>query len=805
MTSFFQDFRYSLRTLGKNPGVTLIAVVALTLGIGLTTTMFSIVYGALYRGLPFEAADRIMHLERNNLAQDIESMEVTIHDYLDWREQQTSFTAIAAFWSGTVNLSGTEGRPERYDGAFMTGNAFEILRVRPQLGRVFGPDDDHPGAPAVAVIGYGIWRNRFDSDPGIVRRTVRLNGEPTTVVGVMPEGFAFPTNEDIWVPMRVDADTIVRGEGITLEVYGRLKDGVTQDRAAAELATIAGRLEMEYPKTNEGVGSVMKPYTEEFIGDEAARLLWTMLAAVSLVLLIACTNVANLLLARAIQRSKEVAVRSALGATRLRVVMQFLTETFVITLIGAALGLAVAWVGVRLFNNAIVDTQPPFWIDIRIDAIAVAFVFGLTLLATALAGVLPALRASGANVNEVLKDESRGSSSLRIGKLSKTLVTLEIALSCGLLVGAGLMVKSVVQLRTLDYGFHTDVLTARVGLFPADYPDRGRRAQFFEELRTRLVAQPGVVGAALGTGLPGLGSGGTRFAVDGESYPDDTDYPNAHRAMITPGYFDTFGAAISQGRDFAVQDIDGNLPVVIVNESFTRRFYAGESPLGRRIRTGTSDSENDWMTIVGVVPDMLMGGIDDDDPEGMYVPVAQSDVRFMSIIVRARGEPMALAPVLRSEVIAIDPDLPLYWVDTLDTRIQRANWFYNVFGALFMVFGGAALFLAGVGLYGVMSFSVTRRTQEVGIRIALGAQNRDVIGLIMKQGLWQLGIGLLVGLGIAALLSRGLEVVLFQVEPFDPVIFMLIASVLLVVGLAASFIPARRATRVDPVVALRYE
>ncbi|HEX9727208.1 MAG TPA: ABC transporter permease [Gemmatimonadales bacterium] len=805
MMTLGKDLRYSVRMLFKNPGLTAIAVVALTLGIGLTTTMFSIVYGALFRGLPFPESSRIMHLERNNLSQDIESMEVTIHDYRDWRAQQASFNGLAAFWNGTVNLSGVEGRPERFDGAFMSDNAFAVLGVQPQLGRAFRPEDDQPGAPYVAVIGWTMWQHHFDGDPDILGRTVRLNSRPATIIGVMPEGFAFPLSEEIWLPMQVNPDTMARGEGTTLEVYGRLADGVSEEQAAAAMATIAHRLEMEYPGTNEGIGAHIKPYTEEYIGDDVSTLLFTMLAAVFLVLLIACTNVANLLLARAVQRSKEVAIRSSLGATRFRVVMQFLTETFAIVAVGAAAGIGLAWVGVRLFNNAIVDTQPPFWIDIRIDTVAVVFVVALSLVATLIAGVLPALRASGANVNEVLKDESRGSSSMRIGRVSKGLVTAEIALSCGLLVAAGLMIKSVVKLRTIDYGFPTEVLTARVGLFETGYPDQERRVQFFDGLQTRLNGMPGVTAAALGTALPGLGSGGFRFALDGAAYDKDQDYPTARWAAVSPGYFSTFETEVTQGRDFSVQDTENNLPVVVVNESFVKHFFPGESPLGRRIRTGTSETEEPWMTIVGVVPDLLMDGIQNEDPEGMYVPIAQTDLRFVSLVLRTQGEPMTLASNLRDEVIAIDTDLPLYWVDTLGDRISQANWFYDVFGILFMVFGAAALFLGAVGLYGVMSFSVTSRTQEVGIRMALGAQNRDVVGMIMRQGLWQLGIGLAVGLGIAALLSRGLRIVLFQVEPWDPIMFISVAVTLLAVGLLASFIPARRAARIDPVVALRYD
>jgi predicted permease len=714
MESLWKDLRYSARMLLKTPGNTAVSVIALALGIGLTTTMFSITYGALHRGLPFEEPHRIMHLERNNLSEDIESMEVTMHDFQDWRAQQTSFEDIASFYTGTANLSGLDGRPERFSGAFMTAGGFEMLRVRPVIGRTFIDQDDEPGAQQTLILGYNLWQNRFDGDREVIGRTVRMNGEVTTVIGVMPEGFLFPMSHELWLPHRQDLSEIERGDGITLEVFGRLKDGVSKDQAAAELATIARRLEMEYPETNEGVGTVIKPYTEEYIGEEPARMLYTMLAAVFLVLIIACVNVANLLLARVSVRSKEMAIRSALGASRFRIVLQFLSETFTLAAVGAAVGLSIAWAGVRLFNNAIAPTDPPFWIDIRIDTVALLFAIGLALVAAVAAGILPALKASGAKVNEILKDESRGTSSLRMGKLSKGLVVAEIAMSCGLLVGAGLMVKSIVQLRNVDFGFATeDVLTARVGLFEGDYPDTTSRLQFFDELVMRLDAQPAVAKASLSSGLPALGSGRWRFAVEGETYEADRDYPLTRRMMVTPGHFETYGVSVLQGRDFGTQDSRDNLPVAIVNEPFAERYFPGEGPIGRRIRLGDSESEEPWVTIVGVVQDMYLGGPDNNDPEGVYVPLAQNDARFLSISMRAAGgAAMSLAPMVRDEVIGIDSDLPLYWVRTLDTAIAENTWFYRVFGVLFMVFGGVALFLGAVGLYGVMAFSVSRRTQS---------------------------------------------------------------------------------------------
>ena len=806
MGAFLKDLRFGARLIGKNPGVFALSILALTLGIGLTTTMFSITYGALYRGLPVPNSDRVMHLERNNPSKGINSMDVPVHDYVDWREQQTSFNGLAGYYMGTVNLSGLEGRPERFNGAYMSANAFDVLGVAPMMGRNFREGEDQPGAAPVVILGYRIWKDRFAGAPDVIGRTVRVNGEVSEVIGVMPEGFRFPLDQDIWVAMHQDPLTIPRGGGYGLEVYGRLKAGVSLDQAGAEFATIASRLAETYPETNEGVGVLMKPYTEEFIGQQPANMLKTMLVAVFLVLLIACANVANLLLARAAARSKEVAVRTAIGASRSRVVMQFLTETFVVAVTGLGLGLGVAWLGITLFNRAIAPTDPPYWIDIRLDWIALAFAAGLTLFATFVAGVIPALKISGSDVNEVLKDESRGSSSLTLGRWSRALIVAEIALSCGLLVSAGLMIKSVVQLNNVEYGFQpSEYFTARIGLFENKYPTKEARRQFWDEALTRLGGLPGVHQAVLTTSLPGLGAYGTRMELEGVTYERTQDKPAVRYAVVTPDYLESIGQHIISGRFLETADGPDALPVAVVNESFVKRYYPNEEPIGHRFRS-TADSAT-WLTIVGVAPDIWMDGIENEpgDIEGYYVPLAQSDNRFLSVMLHADGDVMRLAPLVRDEVLKIDADQPIYFVNRLDQAILQNVWYFRVFGILFMVFGFAALFLGGVGLYGVMSFTVARRTQEMGIRMALGASARDILRLVMKQGLWQLGIGLTIGLGIAALLSRGLQVVLFQVEPFDPLIFVTVAMVLFVSGTLAVLIPARRATVVDPMVALRYE
>lgn len=806
MTSLVRNLRFSLRMLLKQPAMAAISILALALGIGLTATMFSIVHAA-NADLPFADGDRIFSLQSTNLAMDIQQMDVTPHDYLEWRAQQTSFEVFAAFYQGTINVSGME-RPMRFEGAFMSPSSFDVIRQGAALGRVFTESDAEPGAPPALLIGHDLWRNRFESDPEVVGSQVRVNGRPGTIVGVMPPGFRFPFDEEAWLPLQADLTQLERGQGTPLDVFGRLREGVTLEAAVVELDRIAERLEADYPETNEGLRVFGQRYVRDYVNDDAMAMLWTMQGAVLLVLLIACANVANLLLSRALDRSKEVAIRTALGASRLQVVAQFLTEVMVLAAIGGVFGLVIARVGAGMFNNALADIQKPYWIVVQLDSTVLFFTMVIVFAASLLAGTIPALQVSGANLSDVLKDESRGSSSFRLGRLSKALVIAEVAFSCGLLVGAGLMIKSVVQLSTLDYGFPTEVFTARVGLFDTNYPEEQQQRQFFTELRDRLAAEPGVDGATLTDALPGSQFAAmNRFKVEGQTYATREDHPLTNVAVITLGFFETFESGVLQGRDFNRLDTADSLPATIVNVSYAERFFPGESPLGKRVRLGTDDESDDpWLTVVGVVPDLYMNGVANAGqrvPEGLYLPLQQASRRFMSIAVRAAGDPLAVTSMVRQQVAGLDPDLPIYWVRTLQDRINEDTWFFRLFGNLFIVFGFAALFLATIGLYGVMSFAVRRRTSEVGLRMALGAKAGDVVRLMVRQGLVQIGLGLALGLGLAALAGGGLELVLFQVDAQDPVIFGGIALVLAATGLFACLLPARRASRVDPVIALR--
>jgi putative ABC transport system permease protein len=808
--SLLQDLRYGARLILRKPAVAAICILTLSVGIGLTGMMFSLVNGAIFKGLPFEQADRIMSVVHADATQGFDNMSIQLHDLEAYRAQQDAFESLGTYTTGTFNVSGPEGA-ERYDGGWMSADVFQALRVSPILGRTFRPGEDAPGAQAVAVIGYRMWQDRFGGDPQVLGQTLRINGEAATIVGVMGEGFMFPERQAVWLPERRNASLYERGapDVPSLGVIGRLKPGVSADQASVQFHAISQRLADSHPETNEDLRASVLPFTERYIGSEPRTLLFVMLGAVFGVLLIACVNVANLLLAQAALRAREVGIRTALGASRLRLIAQFLTEPLLLATVGAILGLGIAWIGVRIFTSAVAGTNPPFWLDFGIDATVLLFVLGVALFATLVSGVLPAIRASGGNVSEILKDESRGASSLRGGRLTKALVIAEVALSVVLLAGAGLMIKTVANVAAVDFAFATDdVFTARLGVPEADqrYAEPAERIRFFEEVEARVAAEPGIRAAALASSLPGVGSSRPRLSVDGEAYARPADQPFTRAAVVTSGFFEAVGSGIAEGRGFGPQDRAGSLPVAIVNQSFAATHFPGGDAIGRRVRLGGPDTEAPWLTIVGIAPDLHMSGVQNEEPEGLYTPLAQAEnPRFMSIVARTAGPPLAVAPQVRRAVAAADADIPIYWVQSLAESIREQTWFFRVFGSIFMIMGIVALFLAAIGLYGVMSFSVSRRTREMGVRMALGARADHVVRLIMRQGVVQLAAGLVLGLigalGVTSLLTG----FLFGVGPRDPATFAAIVAVLVVTGLLASWVPARRATRVDPLVAIRYE
>jgi predicted permease len=813
MGTILKDLEFGARSLKRMPGSAAVAVVVLAIGIGLCSFMFSIIYGIYFRGLDIPDADRVFLVYETNVEQNQMQRNVPIQNLMDWRERQTSFEGLLGHYGGTLNVAGGADEPMRFQGAFVTANSFSVLGVTPILGRAFVEGDDRPGSPPNIVLGYEAWENGFAGDRSVVGRDVRVNGEPATILGVMPEGFKFPDNTEVWAPLRDDALASVRGEGRRVSVWGRLRPGVTEEQASLEMAGIARQLEVEYPESNEGIGARVYTPIEANMDETLNTVFGSMMLAVICVLLVACANVASLLLARAAMRTKEAGVRVALGASRLRVMVPFLAEALVLAALGAVLGIGITYFGVAWFDGVTdpARTGRPWFMRFEVDLPILAFVIGLTGLTALIAGIAPAFQMSRTDVNTVLKDESRGSSGLHVGRLTRVLVTAEVALSCALLVGAGLMTKSIVQLGQVEYPFETERLfTARVGLFEADYPDETARHLFWADLTRELRALPGVSAAALADVLPYGGRNTYVVSIDGVDYGDAEDRPSLNRVMVTPGYFEAIGTELLAGRDFTEADDRDSERVAIVNQPMVERYFDGQNPIGRRFREGVSDTLP-LLTVVGVAPDLrLMGGqppsAGNYELAGYYVALAQNDVSFLSIAALVReGDATAITGDVRAAVRRLDPNLPIYNVFKETEVIDRATWFYGVFGTVFITFGLAALFMASVGLYGVLSFAVSRRTQEMGIRMALGAASADVVRLVARQGAAQLGIGLAIGLGLAFGVTRVVSVLMYQVDPRDPVVFASVFTLILLVGIAAAVFPARRATSVNPVEALRAE
>lgn len=798
--------RQALRQLRHNPGFTAVAAGILGLGLGVTLYMFTVVKVYMLTPLPYPDADRIMHLERANPRRGIDSMEVTPHDFVAWREAQQSFEDLAAFYAGTVNLSGGE-LPERYEGAFLTPGSFDIIRQGAHLGRTLVPADALPGAEPVIVLGYDVWLNRYNGDPGILGETVRVNGTPSTVVGVMPAGFAFPLAQDVWLPLVIDLANLERGEGTTVEVFGRLKPGVTLQQARAELGNIAAALADRYEE-NRNVTAVIKPFQHEYIGEEARATIGAMFAAVLLVLLIACANVANLILARTAARQKDTALRCALGAGRWRIFVHVLTESVVLAALGAVMAWFLAGAGLDLTHRAFMAAaiEEPFWITFELDGRVLLFAACVAVASGVIAGLAPAWRATRVDVNEYLKEGAKGSGA-PASRLSRALVTAEIALSCVLLVSSGLLIRTVVNLNSKPLGIeNTNLLTGRIGLPEAQYPDGESQYRFFEELTERLNADPGVLGATVAYAYPGMDAWTTSYYTHDVDNPEEIELPFVNYAGVMHNYAEVLGLELLRGRWFDARERAGSEPVVIIDQRFAESAFPGVDPVGRQVYLGDPTSKDSgWHTVIGVTGLTALDELDGEDRPSAFLPLVRIPQRFLTVAVHVRGDPMAFAQSLRETVRAVDPDIPVYWVRTLEAWIWTGHFTARIISTLFGIFACIAVALSAAGIYSVLAYAVSQRTREIGVRRALGALDGRILNMILGQGAWQLGIGLAVGLGCAVLFARLLSVILAGVSPFDPPTLLGVALILLTVALLASLVPALRAMRVDPMEALRYE
>ena len=803
------DLRLSLRALAKSPTFTVVAVFTIVLGIGVNAAMFSIVNAIMFRGLPFPQPDRLVHLEQANPVEGFDGIEIAYQDFADYRAGQTTLQGLAAYYDGTLTLSGPGQDPVRVEGTYISAGGPEMIGVPPSLGRWFRAEEDNPGAPPVIVLGHSYWQNHYKSDPAVVGRPLKINGEWGTVIGVGPVDYRFPEVADAWVPLRYKK-TDEKRDVRYLEVLGRLKDGATLEQAQAEFATLNQRLVAAHPVTNKNLAAVVKPLQVEFVGDDTRRLLFIMLGAVFFVLLIACANVANLLLARAATREKEMAIRTAVGAGRGRIVRLLLAESLVLSTAGAGGGLALAFGLMKLFRDYINANNPaPYWMVWTVDATGVVYVGALAIVTCVAAGLFPALRVSQPDLNTVLKDAGRGSTGFSLSRFTRALVVAEVALSCVLLVLAGLTIHSIIKMQTASLGFDPQgVMTARVALPDTEYKDEAKQRAFFQELRQRLAARPEftAVGAA---DAPPTWNNRDRILIDGRA-PDPSGKGNTYASVtaITPGYFAAMSLRLLQGRDFTDADSDTTQPVAIVSAAFAQQYWPQENPVGKRFRRGTPEDKDPapWLTVVGVVPDTLKGQFDARTWPQAYICYLQAKgaTQRMTLFAQVRaGDPAATAPLLRATVRELNDDLPIYFTQTLTAMMDEAKFFKKLFGWIFGIFGGVALVLAGVGLYGVMAYSVAQRTQEIGVRMALGAGPGAVLRLILREGGTRLALGLGIGSVIGYFGTQLLASELYGVAAGDPATFAGTLVTLGAIGMLATLVPALRALRVNPVEALR--
>jgi predicted permease len=691
----------------------------------------------------------------------------------------------------------------------VSASTFALLGKQAMMGRTFVPEDDFVTGEPIILLGHHVWENRYDRDPQIVGKTIRVNARPTTVVGVMPPDFRFPELHDVWMPLELDPGTLERRQGPGLVVLALLNEGTSQTAAQAQLMAIAQRLEEQYPVANREVHPITELWMDEiFVDDETKGLLYTMFTAVFGVLLIACANVANLQFALTIVRGKELAVRTALGASRNRVLRQLLSETVVLAFGGAVVGVVLAKFSLDLFTRVVTPLGIPPWLNFDLSPAVFVFVLGITFFAALASGMLPALHATRVDINSILKDQVRGSSG-GVNRWSTSLVVLEVAVSCALLVGAGLTIRSTLELGSADYGLDQEnIMTARFGLPGETYPDSTSRQVVTDRFHRELEAIPAVREVAITSNLPILGTGLFFYGVGDGEYVDDAEYPFGGYTRVSSSFFDLIGVPIVAGRGFRDTDALGAGRVVIVDERFVAKNWPGEEPIGKRLRLGRSTSQNPWLTVVGVVRDFQMTPEPDfaaAPPEGMFVPIAQQPSGGFSIMLRTAGDPLDVTASVRELVTRIDPDIPMSQVNTLTGRVEDSNLGELILTGMFATFGVVALILASIGLYAVMAFSVSRRTAEVGIRMALGANGGRIVGLLLRQGARPLGIGIAIGLVLAWFLGRALATVLFRVGAFDLLTFTMIPVLLLAVSAVALLVPAKRAASVDPVTALRAE
>lgn len=814
----WEDVRFAARLLLKDKWFTLVAAAALALGIGVNATVFTFVNAVLIRGLPIADPDRTMAIDSYDRVRNA-GRGVSYLDYRDWRDATKAFDAFGAYNGTVANLSDEGQPPERYNGSHVTANTLSVLGVRPVIGRDFVPDDDKTGAASVALIGHKVWVNRYGSNPSVVGKTVRINDIPTTIIGVVPEGFQFPFNTDVWMPLSqiVGLEEQKRNTR-QLNLFGRLAPGVTRAQAQSELINISRRIEAENPDTNKDIQARVQTFNEQQNGGPIRTVFLSLMGAVAFVLLIACANVANLLLSRATNRAREISIRVSIGASRWRVVRQLLMESLLLSVVAGLAGLGIAMIGIRLFDRATQDVGRPYWIQFTMDGTVFAF-FALVCLGTGLIfGLAPALHAAKTDVNEVLKEGGRsGTAGVRARRLTGVLMVAELTLTVVLLAGAGFMMRNFLTMYRLDLGVDTSRLsTMALALPERKYQSLEQRLAFYERLEERLKANPRIENVTITSNIPLQGGFLRKLEVEGKPLDQGQQAPNVTMLTVDPRYFKTMGMALQRGRDITDEDGMTGREAAIVNQRFAALHFPNEDPIGRRIKLsidlqGGAPPQGGiplsvTATIVGIVPNLRQRDFQLPDPDPIaYLPFRTDPRGFMNLIVRSTGDPNQLTPILREEVRAVDADLPLFNIRTLDDALAQARWPFRIFGSMFAIFALIALALSAVGLYAVTAYAVSQRTQEIGVRMALGAQGNEVAWLFLRRSFTQLAIGLTLGVigafGVGTLFSQ--TQLLVQNRAGDPVTIGGISLLLALVAGVACFVPARRATRLDPLIALR--
>lgn len=794
------DLRFALRMIVSHRWFSLAVVVTLALGIGLNTMVFTLVNAALMKPVPVPGGARLVSIESRHLSQKDNFDPLSYPDFQDFSTQSSSFEAMEGAIDDDQVLSENGTPPQSYHVQQATAGIFTMLHTNPIVGRGFVASDTKPGADPVLVIGYGVWKDRYASSAGVIGRQVRVNGQPATIIGVMPEGYRFPNGVDLWMPL-VPTPELMKRDNRRIRAYGILKPSVSIEKVSNELDGIAGRLASQFPEDKD-LGASVETFHQRYNGGNIRIIFLMMLAAVGFVLLIACADVANMMLSRALARKREMSIRTALGATRWRMMRQLLMESVLLSVLGGLVGLALAVLGVRWFDAATLDIRPS-WIAFSMDYAVFGYFAGLCIVSGLLFGTAPALRASRVDLNEVLKEGTR-SVAHREGWLSAVLVVFQFALSLVLLTGAGIFARGLVSSLTANPDIPARALTiARVDLPDARYKDADSRMRFYDELLARLGAIPGVRHAAMVSSAPGLDAAQEQIELEHAPVADPKHRPSVSFVAQSPGYLEAIHLRLSEGRDFNAMDGGPQRGAAIVTRDAAAHFWPGQDPLGKRFRLYDDQNKpTEWLTVVGVSANMVQQMFADDPRPLIFLPYRQEGWNSMCLMVEASGDPSS---AIRAAVQKQDVELPVRDVSTLNAALEHRTWFLRVFGKIFGSFALIGLVMAAVGIYAVIAHASNRRTQEIGVRMALGASVHNILILMMKRGLWQIGAGLVLGLGLAIPGARLLRSALMGVLAADPMVFVVVAAVLASVGVFACWLPARRAAALDPVKAIRYE